>query len=509
MTEAIQKSDVAKGAGVVALSRLGAVVEIVAQPAYIWMFGIAVYGVYTVLWAAVNTVSNVVDLAMTRAMQRVIPRTRSESEALSALKVAFILGLLPSIAVAAAAIAFAGELAALVNAGPRETARMALAVTIFAPALPLWTFIELATAAARARRAFGPEVRLRLFWEQCVRLALAFGLFIAGWNTLALVAAHVGSLLVTAALAVRLVGRYYDLRQLWHAPINTGIVRTVLLAGLGLLPINIVYRVLIDLPPLVLNAMIPGNAGAVASGLYGIARKIATIPQLLQQVFQYVMAPLASSQAGIDRTAIQPLYAFATRLSTVTVLPLAAAICLLGDRILWLFSPAARAALPVLVILVAGRAIETAIGPARPVLEMIGHRLLPTLNGVATVAVWALVCWWRVPIDGAVGMAVAVSAGVVTNALLPLLELRASHGFTPFGWRFAVCTGIGLAGAAVLAVVHELLAPIGAAAEVLAVLALMFAAIWAGLRFGLSPSDRAALGSAGRRLGLAPATQSS
>ena len=45
-------------AGLAALSRLGALIELVAQPAYTWMFGIATYGIYTVLWAAVNIVDS-------------------------------------------------------------------------------------------------------------------------------------------------------------------------------------------------------------------------------------------------------------------------------------------------------------------------------------------------------------------------------------------------------------------------------------------------------------------
>ncbi|WP_300534809.1 polysaccharide biosynthesis protein [Sphingosinicella sp.] len=509
MNTAVGKSDVAKGAGVVALSRLGALVEVVSQPAYVWMFGIAVYGVYTVLWAAVNTVSNVADLAITRALQRVIPQSRSEREVLAALKAALLLGVVPSIIVAALVMAFAGDLAALVNAGPREAADMRLAILIFAPGLPLWSFIELVTAAARARRAFGPEVRLRLFWEQCVRLVLAFGLFLAGWDTLALVTAHTASLFVTAILAVRLLARYYDVRAMWHTPFDGRISRHVFVTGISLLPINVVYRVLIDLPPLVINGLIPGNAGAVASGLYGIARKVATIPQLLQQVFQYVLAPLTAAQAAVNRLAIEPLYAFATRLSTVVVLPMAAFLCLIGDRILWLFTPDAVAALPVLVVLVLGRAIETAIGPARPVIEMIGHRLLPTLNGVLTIGVWAAVTWWRVPIDGAVGMAWAVAAASVSNAFLPLAELTIAHGFRPFGWRFLLCVGLGLAGAAILMVADLGLAHARFYIELPAMFALMLGVIWLGLRFGLARSDRGALGSLGARIGLAPATPSS
>src|SRR3546814_20607707 len=58
----VTRRDVATGARTALLSRLGAVIEIVAQPAYTWMFGLATYGLYTVLWALVNLIENITDL---------------------------------------------------------------------------------------------------------------------------------------------------------------------------------------------------------------------------------------------------------------------------------------------------------------------------------------------------------------------------------------------------------------------------------------------------------------
>ena len=37
---AVSTSEVAKGAGLAGLARLGALIEVVAQPAYTWMFGL-------------------------------------------------------------------------------------------------------------------------------------------------------------------------------------------------------------------------------------------------------------------------------------------------------------------------------------------------------------------------------------------------------------------------------------------------------------------------------------
>jgi hypothetical protein len=58
----VTSHDVAKGAGTTLLARLGAVIEVVAQPAYVWLFGLASYGIYTALWAAITLIQNIASL---------------------------------------------------------------------------------------------------------------------------------------------------------------------------------------------------------------------------------------------------------------------------------------------------------------------------------------------------------------------------------------------------------------------------------------------------------------
>ena len=49
----VTEGEVARGAATALLARFGAVIELISQPAYTWLFSVATYGVYTVLWAAV------------------------------------------------------------------------------------------------------------------------------------------------------------------------------------------------------------------------------------------------------------------------------------------------------------------------------------------------------------------------------------------------------------------------------------------------------------------------
>lgn len=484
------------------LARLGAVIEVVAQPIYTWLFGLATYGLYIVLWSAVNMAEKLVDLSLTEALQRLVP-TQDEAAVHSMVKMAFLITVLPAMLVALLVTANAETIAGWLSASREDTGRLPLAIALFAWALPLWTFVEIATSAARARRAFGPEIRLRIFWEQLARLAFAGALAGLGFSSLGLLIAHLASLLLVAILSLRILARYYDFRLLVSAPLDAGRARLLVASGLALLPSAAARRTLNDLPPILLNLLLPGSRGATAAGLFGIARKVASVPLIVRQAFLYVLAPLSSAQHAQDRTRIAPLYAFAARLSAALVLPIGIAIILLGSDILSLFAPGAQAALAMLVILVAGRIIEAVLGPATPIVEMTGRRILPLVNSLIGVGLWALAAWWLTPRFGPEGMALAVSIGAVAIAVAAVAELYASDRLHPFDRLFLRGLAIGLLGSVALAAVGELFAPLGATARAAAILAALPGLAWFSLRFGLSREDRAALGAFARLLRLA------
>ena len=132
----------------------------------------------------------------------------------------------------------AAWIATFFSAAADDAQRLPAAITLFAWALPLWAFIETATGAARARRAFGPEIRLRIFWEQIARIAFATGFFFAGATNNGLIIAHLCSLTLTAGLCIPLLGRYYDLKLLLRAPLPKGLVRELVVTGFALLPVR-------------------------------------------------------------------------------------------------------------------------------------------------------------------------------------------------------------------------------------------------------------------------------
>jgi O-antigen/teichoic acid export membrane protein len=494
----VTRADVARGAGLAGLSRMGALIEALAQPLYTWLFGIATYGIYVVLWGAVNLVTNVIHISMPLALQRVVP-TQGDEGAHGAVKLALLIALVPSALIALIVTFNAAAIASLFSAAPQDEARLPQAVALFVWALPLWTFVEVATAAARARRAFGPEIRLRIFWEQIARILFALGFFALGAGSLGLMAAHLCSLAMTFLLSIRLLGRYYDLKLLLRAPLPRGLVTDLIWSGLALLPSNVARRALIDGPPVVLNLMLPGARGASAAGLFEIARKISTVPLIVRQAFQYVLGPLSSAQAHVDRSMVAPLYHFASRVSTALVVPLAGLLVFAGVDILSLYRPEAHSALPLLFILVGARAVEAIVGPASAIVEMIGHRFLPVLNSFIAIALWIGMAWWLVPLHGPIGMAIAIGVATIASTYAATIQLQISDGLNPFDRKLVQALLIALAGVALMALAEDVL---HGPARFAACTLLWAITSWLTLRYGLTRDDRLALGGLSRRLRL-------
>ena len=503
-SETKAQQDVAKGAGTVFLARTGAVVEIVTQPVYTWMFGLATYGLYTVLWSLVNLIENITDLAMTNALQRLLPQADELEVRATIIKGAFILGVLPSFFLAIILSLTAPQIVPLFNVAEKDIAQLGMAITLFAWALPLWATVEVATSALRAFRAFGKEIRLRLLWEQILRLVLTIVLWLAGVDTLALLLAHLGSLLITAFLALRLLDSHCSLKLAWQTKVSRSVLYELLVSGLSVLPSNILGRMFSDLPVVIINFSLPGAAGANAAGLYSIARKLSSIPQMVRTAFSHVVAPIAASSANRDHSAIQALYTFSVRISLLLALPTTAALITATDSILTLFVAGAAAAWPLVIILTLARGLEAVVGPATAIQQVISHRGLPVLNSSIGLLAAAGVLFVTFPMYEAIGVALGVATGQLVTAMLSVLQLSRGEKLKPFDGSFMRIFTIATLACIVIIVTGMLTSTALPLLRGIVIFLIYLAVMWLSVRLTLPAHDRLALGKLGRRLRLAP-----
>jgi O-antigen/teichoic acid export membrane protein len=500
--EPITNRDVARGLGTTMLARMGALIDVVSQPIFVWLFGLASFGLYAVLWSAVNLIENVADLGMTSSLQRIVPQARSEREAVAALRAALVMGVAPCLLIAALASLLAPEVAPLFNVAAADQAGLVSAIRLFAWALPLWALVEVATSALRARRLFGAEIRLRIFWEQLIRLPLAAIFYLAGFGIMGLFLAHLISLGIIGLLAVRLLARNYDLRHMIQPIRIDGTVRETFGAGLSILPSNIVAQLYSNAPPVVLNALLPGAAGATSAALYTIVRKLSSIVQIVRSAFVYVLSPLTSAAAHGGREEIRALYSYACRIAVALVMPLGCTMIAGSNILLDLFGNGADTALIALIALTGARMMEALAGLSSSVLQVIGgysERLLASFVGLGTaLAIGALIGIG----SGVNGAALAVAAGLVTGAIITQWQLLSRQHIHPFHSGFAAVAARATlisAVAAALAIAANFAPPILRPPLLIAICA---AAVWLSARFALAEADRRSLGKTGRRLRL-------
>jgi len=498
---------VARGFGSTILSRMGALVEIVSQPLYVAMFGLASFGLYAVLWAAINLAENIFDLGMTSALQRTVPQAKDNAEAVASLRAALIMGVGPCLIVAILAALFAADIAPLLNVAAKDQALVAPSIRLFIWALPMWAFVEVATSALRARHLFGAEIRLRIVWEQIIRLVLAAALFFMGFGLTGLFLAHICSLGVTALLCLRLLARHYPLGLLLKGPVFQPIFADTVKAGTSVLPGNIVARLFGDAPAIVLNMVIPGAAGASAAALFTIARKISSAVQLVRIAFVYVLAPLASSALRHDIGHVRSIYAYAVRLILVIATPMALTLSAATHPILGVFGKGADAATGAVIILILARAIEAVVGISLPVMQVVsgyGQQLVSGFVGLAVACVAAI--FLISPAAPLTGMAAAVAIGIIVTAIIPMVQLYVHDGLHPFDGQLGKVMirtmAISLAAFALSYAASWL--PDAAALPI--AIAILLAAIWCAARFALPLEDRLSLGKAARKLRLVPLT---
>jgi O-antigen/teichoic acid export membrane protein len=492
------RSRVAGGAGFAFLGRLGALIEAVSVIVFTWAYGATTFGLFAVFWSYVKVSTAVSDAAMTTAMQRYVPRakgTEAEKVAGFAIKLSFLI----ACGIAGVTFVCAPRLAEFINAAPDDADKLVKVIRIYVWVLPFWTLVEVATAAIRARRTFGPEIKVRIFYEQGLRLVAAVAFALAGYLTYGLFLAHLVSVILAALLALRLVAKHYDLKAVIQAPVTGTLAADMLAYGLSVMPANLIKKLFSEFPVMYLNYLLPGAAGAAAGGYYAVARKIASALQAVRLTFEYVMAPLAAEKDGQgDRAALRDMYAFATRLSLTLALPFGAALVLAHRDILAALEPEFQAAAAAIAILCAGRVLEAATGPSSAIVEMLGHRLLPPLNGVAGLVALLVLGHQLIPVHGVTGAAIAAAVGLNVTAFLSLLQSGLLFRLWPYDRQLVAPLGVSLGSASLMLVLLRWTGALPAPATLVLSVILLLLSVILLVRYGLPQADAAALGKLGK-----------
>ena len=490
---------IASGAGKAFIGRLGALIEAFSMIAFTWAYGAVTFGLFAVLWSFVKIATALSEAAMTTALQRFVPRLNKTDAAAAvghALKFSFLIACL----FASVVTYFAPHFADLINAGENDRAQLVDVIRLYVWVLPFWTLIEVGTAAIRALRTFGPEIKIRIFYEQGIRLIAAMSLAALGYQTFGLFAAHLISVILSAALTLNLIAKYYDFWGVIKAPILSTIGNDMRHFGFALMPANIIKKLFSEFPVILLNMLLPGAAGAAASGYYAVARKIASALQVVRLTFEYVMAPLASEKHGEgDIKALSAMYSFSMRLSVSIAMPLGAALIMARSDILATMDPSFIAASSVIFILCFARTLEALTGPSSALIEMLGHRFLPAFNSTMGFLILAGLGVFLIPHYGLNGAAIAAAIGLNVTAILSFLQCIYLFKLNPFDRDYLKVALISATSASLILIVAQKLGSLfSVGINLLTAFFMLCLALWTIMRYGLNSKDRAALGRLGK-----------
>jgi O-antigen/teichoic acid export membrane protein len=445
------------------------------------MYGSQTFGLFMTLWGVVQGLAIISDFGMTMALQRFIPGAANEVAAGRVLKYAVNTTLTFSCLIALARFLAAPALAGVINANKQDSAHLVTIIRIYAFAVPLWSMIEVATGAIRARSIFGPEVKVRIFYEQGFRLIFGVLFWVIGFVSLGLFISHLIGLAVTAAFAFGLVHKHYGLG---HLVARTGLGRAlgkemVAYSSSMMLP-NFAKKWHSWLPVIFLNIMLPGARGAEAAGVYAAARKLVSVLNVFRESFEYVLAPLASANSGAaDRANLREMLAFATRVSVPAFIPMATLVICYRHEVL-------------------GRSLEVTWGPSTSILAMIGKYRVPFINASAGVAATALLAFWLIPQPEYFGgglrgnmmaAAIAAAGGINVSAVLGFLQVRYIYGLKPYDRRLFRPVATALAISAVMALIFDATDGMWRTGYFILGVVTLIIALLALMRFGFTRED--------------------
>ncbi len=495
------KSDhatVVKSAGVAFLGQSAAVVEALGLLVFTWLYTPAVVGLFFTLWAALKVLTAVTEFAMTTSQQRFTPASRSRTTDLKILKTALGTSLTLSVAGALVIAWFAPEIAGFLESGTISKEQFAAIIRIYVWALPFWTLVEVMTASVRAQHKFGPEIRVRVFYEQGLRLIAGGGLYFLGYKTFGLFYAHVFSILAASLLALRLSARFYDLRAILKTPVDREFLKEFLSFSAMMMPANFIKKLFLVGSVIIVNKAL----GAEAAAIYGLGRHISSVLQVVHLSFEYVMAPFASLKNALaKRQELSDLYNFTTRLIGALALPLGILLIYISRDILTVFNPNYAAATGVIIILTAGRITEAMAGTSAAVVEMLGNKFLPLFNNLMGVIVLMVLQYYlkdnRV-LGGVYGIAIATAIGFNVISLLSLAEAHFFYQLSPYGKKTLRPFGVSLVLSAVMVVVFLVADRLPHVIHFSIAIVAIYLTIHILVRYGLSAEDARTLGRIGR-----------
>lgn len=182
--------------------------------------------------------------------------------------------------------------------------------------------------------------------------------------------------------------------------------------------------------------LVAGMLGFTEAALYTVATRFVTVAQLVSGAIGTAVQPrLATSMSAADYPTAKALYQVTTGWIVVTSWPVLLTVGWLAPMYLGLFGGEYVSAdgITVVWLLVVGMLIATVSGVVDSVLVMAGRTGWQLYNVAAALVVNLVLNLWLIPSLGIIGAAIAWTASLAVNNLVPLIQLTVGFGLHPAG----------------------------------------------------------------------------
>ncbi|HYN46224.1 MAG TPA: oligosaccharide flippase family protein [Allosphingosinicella sp.] len=383
------------------------------------LFGLALFGAYTLAVAAVELAVTLGGLGFKRILFK-----RLEEEGGDRPHIHIVLD--AAILVAAVSLALGGLFVLAVAATPAGlvSGDVAWALVVLAPMIAGQALIDLFLAGTRWTHVIRYEVLGRSVIEPYAALAAALAAWLLGYRESGLLIAYWAGTL--GALAYALVGARRCLGAFRLAAYRFAPGRILpLLRASAAATLNDVLSGLFVRVDLWLVGIFLGVGPA---GIYGMARQIRTPVRQVRQSFDGLLNPIIArtlALKGPTQTGIAA--ASAARLILAVQLPILIALAFGGVPLLAWFGPAFVLGYWALLLLAAAEMIQGAFGVSD--LILLYRRPLAQLGITATgIAINLVAGWLLIGPLGVTGAGLSVLIGVAAGALIRRISLSAYFG---------------------------------------------------------------------------------
>lgn len=330
---------------------------------------------------------------------------------------------------------FAEPLGSLATNGAHG-AELAPMLVVLAPFLPVFAAYTVVLAATRGFGTMLPTTVIDKVGRAALQPLLVLPVVVLGWAGVALSLAwaipFAAGLVAAAIWLSKLVRSTVDVElgaqavARGRAKVAKAFWRFTAPRGLaGLFAVAVLW----------LSTLLLGAFRSVEeAGVYAAAARYLIVGQFIGVAISQVVGPkLSQVLATGDRARARSVYAISTWWLMALAWPLYILMITMAPGLLSIFGPGYGAAVPVLVIMGATMLVATAVGPVDMVLLMAGRSVWNLANTIVAATVNILLNIWLIPRFGIAGAAVAWSASVLINNLVPLAQVWGAFGLQPFG----------------------------------------------------------------------------